>query len=93
VTDPFFEHAMAIRAGARAAFDDYKAAVYAEALEATRGAMLNDRGRRAGVDAFDLFEGNRATAHAYASPELVEWWSQHGRPVFAAFSAQWPMFP
>lgn len=91
MTDPFFAHAMALRAECRAAFDDAKAAAYDAAAEACRGRLLNVRGQRAGVDAFDLFEGNEATARAYASPELLEWWSQHGRPVFARFAEQWPM--
>jgi len=89
VTEPFFAYAMQARAEARAAFDDYKAAEYDRAAEACRGSLLNERGRRAGVDAFDLFEGNGATAKAYASPELLEWWAENGRPVFARFAEQW----
>lgn len=91
MTDPFFAYALQLRAECRAAFDDAKAAAYDAAAEACRGALLNERGRRAGVDAFDLFEGNDATAYAYASPELVEWWAEHGRPVFARFANQWAL--
>lgn len=77
------------RAEARAAFDDYRMAAYETAAEACRGRLLNDRGIRAGKDALDLFQGNATHALAYASPELIEWWRDHPRPVFARFAEQY----
>lgn len=89
--DPFFAYAMQLREAAREAFDDHKHAAYLRAEEATNGRMLNARGERNGIDAFDLFEGNEATARAYASPELLEHWRSHTRPTFARFAEHYPL--
>lgn len=50
---------------------------YAAAELATNGAMLNERGQRAGINPFHLFTHNHTYFLAYASPELVEWREQH----------------
>ena len=84
----FVRAALDMRAEIRDRFEDYRMAEYVKAEEACRGAMLNERGRRAGVDPLSLFMGNASRAHAYASPELIEFWHYHGRPTFAAFEAQ-----
>lgn len=89
--DPFFAYAMQLREEARAAFDDYKRSAYSMAVDATNGRLLNQRGERAGIDAYDLFEGNEATANAYASPELIEHWATYSRPVFARFAEHYPL--
>jgi hypothetical protein len=73
----------------RAEFEDYRLAEYERASEATRGRMLNRRGIQAGIDSYDLFIGNRATAYAYASEELQRYWSERPRMTYAAFEAQW----
>lgn len=36
-----------------------------------------------------LFTGSRTYAHAHASPELIEWWEQHGRMTLEEFERQW----
>lgn len=73
----------------RADYDDTLYAQYEAAEEATRGAMLNARGRARGIDAFSLFMGPEVRALAYASEELVEHWATHPRVTFAAFEKQW----
>lgn len=86
--DPVFAAAIEQWRAVRAEFEDYRASQYAAAEEACRGAMLNARGRHAGRDAYDLFIGNMATAQAYASDELKEWWRNNGRTDFATYAAQ-----
>lgn len=73
----------------RAEYDDTLYAQFDAAEEATRGAMLNARGRQKGIDPFTLFMGNEARALAYASEELVEHWEAHPRITFAMFEQKW----
>lgn len=73
----------------REEFDAYREAAYARAVDATNGALLNDRGRRAGVDGESLFMGSLVRALAYASPELVEHWQEFPRVTFDEFERQW----
>lgn len=51
------------------------------AEDATRGHLLNQRGRAAGIDYESLFEGPDARARKYASPELLAFWNANGRPT------------
>jgi hypothetical protein len=53
----------------------------------TRGNMLNRAGRSAGIDERTLFTGPAARVRKYASPELREFFEQHGRPTAAAYRA------
>jgi len=73
----------------RAEYDDTLYALYEAAEEATKGAMLNARGRAKGIDPFSLFMGTETRALAYASEELVEHWESHPRVTFAMFEKQW----
>jgi len=73
----------------RAEYDDTLYAQYVAAEEATRGAMLNARGRAKGIDPFSLFMGNERRALAYASEELVEHWASHPRVTYTKFERQW----
>lgn len=73
----------------RAEYDSVLYAQFEAAEEATRGAMLNARGRQKGIDPFSLFMGNETRALAYASEELVEHWESHPRVTYAAFEKQW----
>lgn len=68
-------------------FEDYRLAAYERAIRETNGAMLNARGKRAGIDSYDLFIGPDVRARAYASEELIEHWAKHPRPVFARFES------
>ncbi|GAA4178973.1 hypothetical protein [Gryllotalpicola koreensis] len=72
----------------RMQFEDLRIAAYVRALEECNGQLLNARGVKAGVDAFDLFIGNDARAYAYASPELINHWLVYPRPKFSDFERQ-----
>lgn len=61
---------------------------YSDAEDATNGYLLNPAGRRAGIDPHSLFTGPETRARKYASPELLEWWDQHGRPTLAEHRAE-----
>lgn len=70
-------------------YSRYLEAAYAEADAATRGNLLNRRGRAAGIASASLFLGPRRRAEAYASDELREWWQTHPRLTYADFERQW----
>ena len=48
---------------------------------ATNGFMLNQAGRRSGIDERSLFVGPESRVRKYASPELIEWFQSHPRPT------------
>lgn len=78
-----------------AGFDELSRAAYRAELDRmyfvaedhTRGAMLNNDGRRRGVSTRSLFTGNEAVARRYASEELKQFWDDHGRLTLADFRA------
>ncbi len=74
----------------RAEYGDYLEGAFQMASDATSGNLLNERGRRRGIDAWTLFKGNETTALAYASEELVDYWRSHPRLTFEAFERDWP---
>lgn len=84
-----FEKAMADWREARAEYERFLDAQYEQAADACRDALLNERGRRAGISPRSLFMGPAARAAAYASAELVEWWQEHPRIPFVAFERRW----
>lgn len=57
----------------------YRAWLSAEA--ATNGVMLNRAGREADINERSLFSGPASRVRKYASPELREYFEQHGRPT------------
>ncbi|MGW1679381.1 phage minor capsid protein [Saccharopolyspora sp. NPDC002376] len=73
---------------ARAAFRDYVDAQYLAAEADTNGYLLSNAGEAAGVNPRELFVGPAARARKWASPELLEWWDEHGRLTFDEFAAQ-----
>ena len=73
----------------RAEYDETLYAQYEAAEEATRGAMLNARGRAKSIDPFTLFMGNETRAKAYASEELIEHGDSHPRINSAHFERKW----
>lgn len=85
---PYLAFAIAQREVARADFEDYRLAAYERAAAACRGALLNEKGRRAGIDSLSLFIGSHARAHAYASDELKEWWRAHPRLTLTEYEEQ-----
>lgn len=70
---------------AREEYQRYVSAQYLQALDECKTAMLNSRGRAAGIDEYDLFSGPEHTARAYASEELQAWWRRNGRLTASAF--------
>jgi len=88
VTSPSFQIAVNEWHALRDEFELVREAAFDVAHEATNGVLLNARGRSAGIDAYSLFMGNEVRAHAYASPELIEHWRSHPRPVFAKFERE-----
>ena len=77
----------------RAEYDEHLWAAYTRAEIATRGALLNARGRAKGIDPVSLFMGPWVRARAYASEELLEHWEQHPRVPFGVFERQWMSDP
>ncbi len=84
-----FEDALRDWRECREAFELLMLAAYERAAAATNGRLLNDRGRRAGVDSLSLFMGNAVRARAYASEELLEHWRSHPRVTFDRFEREW----
>lgn len=72
----------------RAEYELVREAAYEKAEDACNGKLLNERGRRAGIDAYSLFMGSSTRALAYASPELVEHWASFPRITYAAYERQ-----
>ena len=63
-------------------------AAWRDAENATRGNMLNRRGREAGVNERSLFRGSEARARKYASEELLNYWEHHPRPTERYFAGE-----
>lgn len=53
---------------------------------ATRGNMVNARGRAIGISERSLFTGSEDRALRYASRELINYWGEHPRPTAASMS-------
>lgn len=64
-------------------------AAYAKAEAGTGGAMLNSLGRSEHIDAYSLLMGQWRRVEKYGSPELIEWFQQHGRPSVSDFESEW----
>ena len=62
---------------------------YERAAEACRDRLVNDRGRRAGIDPLSLFMGPERRALAYASEELIDHWRAFPRVTFADYERMW----
>lgn len=73
----------------RDAYELHLEAQYEAASTATRGHLLNRRGLAAGIASESLFLGPRRRAEAYASDELLEFWSATPRLTYAEFERQW----
>lgn len=88
---PIFADAIARYHEMRADFELLLESAYERAETECNGKLLNDRGRKAGIDAYSLFYGPKVRALAYASPELVEHWARYPRTTVADFERQWPL--
>ena len=72
----------------RARESEYQDEVYRQWLTAeaaTNGYMLNKAGRAAGINERSLFQGPEARVRKYASPELLAYFSERGRPTRVSF--------
>lgn len=69
----------------RADYQVWLEAQHRAAERDTNGNLLNERGRAAGVSSFSLFMGPWARARAYASEELLAFWTKHPRMTFAQY--------
>lgn len=69
------------------AYRDEVNRLYFVAEDATRGTLVNNAGRAAGIDPMTLFTGGEARARKYASDELLAWWDDYGRLSLADFRA------
>lgn len=72
----------------RVDFEILREAAFTRASDACNGVLLNERGKRADVDAYSLFIGSGARARAYASRELLDHWTVCPRVTFEAFERQ-----
>lgn len=82
---PIFAQAVAFWHQVRDEFELYRQAQYERAETELNGVLLNQRGKRARIDAYSLFIGPEVRALAYASEELVEWWTRHPRLTFEQY--------
>src|ERR1022692_4706185 len=63
-------------------------AQFVAAEAATRGFMLNRRGRAAAIEPWSLWSGPATRAMAYASYELAEFWSANARLTVSEYRRQ-----
>ena len=64
---------------------DAAEASYVAAENATRGNMVNAKGRARGINPRTLITGREADFRRYASDELAEYYAEHHRPTAASF--------
>lgn len=72
---------------ARNAFADHAYESWLDAENATNGYLVNKAGERAKVNPRSLFLGPESRARKYASPELLDYWQEHGRMTVDDFRA------
>lgn len=73
-------------------FELVRHAQYERAVAELRGELLNRRGQENHIDPFSLFLGPESRAIAYASEELLEWWSdrpQNRRWTVTEYEQNW----
>ena len=87
-TSPFIREALDTIAELRAEHRENVENQYRRAEEATNGALLNRRGQERGIDPYSLFTHNSTYFRAYASEELVEWFSRNPRLTFSDYERQ-----
>lgn len=85
---PILAEAFEKQKALRQEFSELREVMFDAAEEATKGVMLNRKGRRAKIDTYRLFTSNRAFAYCYASEELVEWWESNPRMTMTQYEQQ-----
>ncbi|TDD11861.1 phage minor capsid protein [Nonomuraea diastatica] len=88
LNDRIREHAKESGLPIRRVFDEWLEMTFIGAERYTRGVMVNEEGRRRGIDGRSLLSGRQDIAHKYASDELKRWWDDHPRMTFNQFRAQ-----
>ena len=88
-TSAIFHYATDLRRAMLAEYRVLQEAEIAAAEEATRGVLVNDRGRALGLDSWGVFFGPPFVVQAYGSPELLEYLRTAPRTTRTAFEAQW----
>lgn len=88
-TSAIFERAAADWNEMRSEYELYLEAHIESAAESCRDALLNARGRTAGISVRDLFVRGSRFAHAYASEELLTFWQHTPCATVADFEQQW----
>jgi len=88
---PIYEAAAAQARAARAAYAEYLGVHIEDATEATRGNLVNPRGKSLGIVPGQLFTGPGVTmrARAYSSDPLREFWSETPRLTLPLFERLW----
>ena len=76
-TSPYIRQALDRVKELRFAHRDHRAWEFQQAEEATKGAMLNARGKAARVDPEAMLDHNMVYIRAYGSPELLEHLAEH----------------
>jgi hypothetical protein len=71
----------------QAQFKEYADTSYLEAEAQSNGFLLNEAGRKAGIDPGSLFTGPESRARKYASDELRSYWQSKGRLTVDDFKA------
>ena len=61
---------------------------YVAAEDATRGNMVNRKGRARGINPRTLITGRESEFRRYASDELMEYYATHHRPTAASFRGE-----
>lgn len=84
-----FRHAAAEWRSMRADFALVLEATYAKVERDTNGVMLNRDGKREPITAWSLLTGPWSRVARYGSPELIEWFREHGRPSLEDFEREW----
>lgn len=72
--------------------DDYAAELerrFTLADNACNGYLLSIEGKAAGISAWSLFTGPVDRAYKYASHELQDHWTAHGRITLKHFEREW----
>lgn len=87
-TSAIYAFAEELRQDMMAEYGAIREAQYAEAVEATHGHMVNERGRQLGVTSWAVFEGPHLLA-AYGSAELRQHLAAHPRTTRTDFEAAW----
>lgn len=86
---PIFAYAADQYRQMRREFDDVLEAAYVAAEQGAHGSMLNSAGRSAPIDPYSLLTGPWSRVLKYASPELIEWFEEVGRPSVTEFEREW----